>query len=141
MTRRSVVAAVIVTAGVMSVSGQSADSDWPQWRGPDRSGISKETGLLRQWPTGGPATAWTATNLGAGYGSIATSGDRIFVQGLRNGQSIVSALSRTTGQGVWSKALGPGGTNEQGNGPRGTPTVDGDRLYILTESGNLACLK
>jgi outer membrane protein assembly factor BamB len=80
-------------------------------------------------------------NLGAGYGSISTSGDRLFVQGLRNRQSIVSALSRADGKGLWSKALGPGVENDRGSGPRGTPTVDGDRIYVLTENGDLACLK
>lgn len=121
-------------------SGLITPGDWPQWRGQDRSGLSGESGLLGQWPGGGPALVWSSANLGAGYGSIATSGQRIFVQGLRNRQSIVSALNRETGQGLWSKALGPGGENDRGSGPRGTPTIDGDRLYVLTESGDLACL-
>ena len=61
--------------------------DWPQWRGPDRTGISKETGLLRQWPPSGPPLLWSASNLGAGYGSLAVSGDRVFVQGTRAGRA------------------------------------------------------
>ena len=130
--------AVLIATG----SGQSASpGDWPQWRGPDRTGLSKESGLLAQWPSGGPPRVWSAGNLGAGFGSIATSGDRLFVQGLRDGQSIVSALNRADGTSLWSKRLGPGLSNGQGSGPRGTPTVDGDRLYILTENGDLACLK
>jgi outer membrane protein assembly factor BamB len=56
-------------------------------------------------------------------------------------QSAVASLNRANGQIVWSKALGAGGTNDRGSGPRGTPTIDGDRLYVLTESGDLACLK
>jgi outer membrane protein assembly factor BamB len=134
----------VIAAAVAMASGQSAPTasgDWPQWRGPDRSGLSRETGLLKQWPANGPPVLWTSTNLGAGYGSISTSGDRIFVQGLRNRQSIVSALNRADGKGVWSKAIGPGVDNDRGPGPRGTPTVDGDRLYVLTENGDLACLK
>src|SRR4029077_2550531 len=51
--------------------------DWPQWRGPDRTGLSKESGLIKQWPASGPAAVWSAANLGAGYGSIAVSGNRI----------------------------------------------------------------
>ncbi len=129
------------TLAAAQAAAQTSAGDWPQWRGPDRSGLSRESGLLKQWPAAGPPLAWTTTNLGAGYGSISTSGSRIFVQGLRNRQSIVSALSRDTGQSVWSKALGPGGNNDRGSGPRGTPTVDGDRLYVLTESGDLWCLK
>jgi outer membrane protein assembly factor BamB len=119
----------------------AAPADWPQWRGPERTGVSPETGLLQQWPTSGPPLLWTAQGLGGGYGSLAVSGDRIFVQGLRNRQSIVSAVSTSDGRSLWSKNLGPGGENDRGSGPRGTPTVDGDRLYVLTESGDLACLK
>ena len=144
MKRTGLAALGLAASVVVAISGQSAapptPGDWPQWRGPDRSGLSRESGLLKQWPAGGPPLLWSSTNLGAGYGSIATSGDRIFVQGLRNRQSIVSALSRTDGKGLWSKALGPGLENDRGSGPRGTPTVDGDRLYVLTENGDLACL-
>ena len=82
-----------------------------------------------------------APNLGNGYGSVAVAGDRIFVQGASGGKSVVFALNRADGKELWSKALGPAGSNDQGPGPRGTPTVDGDRLYVLTENGDLACLK
>jgi outer membrane protein assembly factor BamB len=132
-----------VTAGVIALDGQgqSAAVDWPQWRGVSRSGLSTETGLLRQWPAGGPRRLWSASNLGNGFGSIAVRGDRIFVQGARNGQSSVAALNRADGKQVWVRALGPAGDNDRGPGPRSTPTLDGDRLYVLTESGDLACLR
>jgi len=116
-------------------------ADWPQWQGPDRTGISKETGLLQQWPASGPTVIWTATGLGNGYGSMAVAGERVFVQGTRSGSSVVVALNRADGKEVWSKALGRSSDDDRGPGPRGTPTVDGDRLYVLTESGDLACLK
>ena len=119
-------------------------ADWPQWQGPDRTRISRETGLLKEWPAGGPRVIWTANNLGTGYGSMAVVGDRVFLQGARGPQSLVIALNRADGKEVWAKALGPIETKmrtPQGAGPRGTPTVDGDRLYVLTENGDLACLK
>src|SRR6188474_2214703 len=94
ITRRVCVTLVLAAATGLAGFGQTTAGDWPQWRGPDRSGLSRETGLMAQWPSGGPALVWSSTNLGAGYGSIATSGDRIFVQGLRNRQSVVSALNR-----------------------------------------------
>jgi len=130
-----------VAAIVLSVAAIDAASDWPQWQGPDRTGISKETGLLKQWPSSGPPVVWTATGLGEGYGSMAVAGTRVFVQGTRSGQSVVVALNRADGKEAWSKALGPMGDDDRGSGPRGTPTVDGDRLYVLTESGDLHCLK
>ena len=130
----------LVGATILSVAAVQA-ADWPQWQGPDRTRLSKEVGLLKQWPASGPPVVWTASGLGSGYGSIAVSGDRVFVQGSRGRNSIVIALNRGDGKEVWSKALGASETNNQGPGPRGTPTVDGDRLYVLTESGDLACLK
>ena len=130
----------VASAAVLMITTLRA-ADWPQWQGPDRTGNSKETGLLKQWPSSGPAVVWTATGLGSGYGSLAVAGDRVFVQGTRGGNSIVVAYNRADGKEVWSKALGALGEDDRGSGPRGTPTVDGDRLYVLTESGELACLK
>jgi outer membrane protein assembly factor BamB len=117
-----------------------ASIDWPQWRGPDRNGLSRETGLLQQWPPSGPPQVWAISSLGAGYGSLAVAGSAIFVQGAKDRQSVVFAVNRADGRGLWSKALGPAGVNDRGSGPRGTPTVDGDRLYVLTEEGDLWCL-
>jgi outer membrane protein assembly factor BamB len=120
--------------------GASA-KDWPQWRGPNRDGVSRETGLLKTWPRTGPPVVWSAADLGAGFGSVSVRGDRVFVQGARRGQSMVFALNRADGKVVWSRALGADGENDRGSGPRGTPTTDGDRIYALSESGDLACLR
>ena len=139
MTKRA--ALTLVTATMMSTAVVATPAaDWLQWRGPGRTGVSAETGLLRQWPPSGPPQLWTAQNLGQGYGSLAVANDRVFVQGLRNRQSVVSAVKLSDGHDLWSKSLGPGGQNDRGDGPRSTPTVDGDRLYVLTENGDLACL-
>ena len=130
----------VVVTTVFSLAVIQA-ADWPQWQGADRTRISKETGLLKQWPSNGPPVVWQATGLGSGYGSMAVAGERVFVQGTRGGNSMVVALNRADGKEVWSKALGRSGDDDRGPGPRGTPTVDGDRLYVLTENGDLACLK
>lgn len=138
--RRGVIfPAIVLLAG--TISAQTPAADWPQWRGPERTGVSKETSLLRQWPAGGPAAGWMATGLGAGYGSLAVAGDRVFVQGMRNRQSVVTALNRADGKVVWVRALGQAGDNDRGPGPRSTPTVDGDRVYALSEIGDLAALR
>ena len=144
MRARLVVACVLLLACAAAPQGQAgsqAGTDWPQWRGPSRSAVSPETGLLRSWPAAGPPRAWSTSNLGAGFGSIAVSRDRIFVQGMRNSQSVVSALNRADGTLVWAKPIGRAGDNDRGPGPRGTPTVDGDRMYVLTENGDLASLR
>jgi len=140
--KRLVVAAVFVLGTMpMARPATAPMADWPQWQGPERTGSSKETGLMNQWPASGPAVVWSAGGLGNGYGSMAVAGERIFVQGTRNGSSVVAALNRADGKEVWSKALGQVGDDNRGPGPRGTPTVDGDRVYVLTENGDLACLK
>jgi outer membrane protein assembly factor BamB len=72
---------------------------------------------------------------------VSIAGGRLFVQGLRNGQSMVHSIDIATGRYVWSKTLGRGADNNQGPGPRGTPTIDGDRLYALSETGDLYCLR
>jgi len=135
-------AMAIALAIVLSAQTPPATSstDWPQWRGPERNGKSKETGLLKQWPANGPPRLWRVTTLGAGYGAIATSGERIFVQMQVGRQSVVASLNRANGQLLWSKPLGNAGNNDRGPGPRSTPTVDGNLVYALSENGDLACL-
>lgn len=115
--------------------------DWPQWRGPNRDGISTETGLLSNWPSGGPKPVWTAANLGNGYGSVSIAEDRVYVQGTRGRDSVVWSLNRADGRPVWNAPAGSSLSNDRGPGPRGTPTVDGDRVYAITENGDLACFR
>ena len=96
---------------------------------------------MTSWPSSGPAGVWVTSDLGAGYGSVAVAGDRVFVQGMVGEESAVSSLDLDDGALVWRQSLSPGGYSSYGSGPRGTPTVDGDRLYVLTEIGELACLR
>ena len=132
---------LVCATSVIATAQSGPSTDWPQWQGPDRTNVSREVGLAKQWPSAGPPVAWSVSNVGAGYGSLAIKGDRIFVQGSNGRQSVVFSLNRADGKGVWSKAVGAAGTNDRGSGPRSTPTLDGDRVYILTENGDLACLK
>ena len=81
-----------VVAVSLGMAVLDAAADWPQWQGPDRTRISKETGLLKEWPAGGPKVIWTASGLGSGYGSMAVAGDRVFLQGARGANSVVIAL-------------------------------------------------
>src|SRR3954466_14002633 len=96
----------IAGAFVVSVAALHAASDWPQWQGPDRTGVSKETGRMQQWPASGPSTVWSATGLGSGYGSMAVAGNRVCVQGTRSGSSILVGSHRADGKEAWSKAIG-----------------------------------
>jgi outer membrane protein assembly factor BamB len=120
--------------------GQSAPAEWFQWRGPNRDGISAETGLLQAWPKSGLPQAWRAAGVGNGYSSFSTSGGRLYTLGARGGIEYVIALDRATGKKVWETQNGRRYQNDRGDGPRSTPTVDGDRLYVLGGSGDLSCL-
>lgn len=122
------------------VRAASVDPDWPQWQGPDRTGISKETGLLKSWPSAGPPQLWAIKGLGEGYGSLAILRDRIFVQGVQNGSSSVFCLNRADGKTVWVVPMSTRLDQDRGAGPRGTPTLDGDVLYALSDNGELVCL-
>lgn len=125
---------------LLSAAAYLGAEDWPQWKGPNRDGISRESGLLREWPPAGPPVVWSISGLGEGYGAVAVRGDRIFVQGTRGRESVVFALRTADGTTVWSQALGRKLEQDRGGGPRGTPTVDGDRVYALSENGDLAGL-
>src|SRR5262245_53669344 len=72
----------------------SGPGSWPQWRGPERNGISTDTGMLKHWPSSGPQRSWSISSLGEGYGSIAIRGDRIYAQGTRESASVVFCLTR-----------------------------------------------
>lgn len=125
----------------ITTGNTAAEAEWPQWRGPLRNGVSSETGLVKQWPPVGPTALWTISNLGEGYGSLAIKADRIYVQGTSGAASAVFCLNRADGKTIWSTSLGPMVKEGRGNGPRSTPTLDADRIYVLTENGDLACLR
>ena len=114
-------------------------ADWPQWRGPNRDDVSSEQGLLKHWPQGGPPLAWKATGAGAGFGGVAVAGDKVFTVGDKGDSSFAIALNLADGSAVWTAKLGKAGGDP--SGPRSTPTVDGDRVYVLNQFGDLVCLE
>jgi len=121
------------------VSGTKPGGSWPQWRGPNRDGISKEAGLLKEWPAGGPPRLWTARGVGAGYGSAAIADGLIYVAGNVGREMMVTALD-LEGKVKWQTGCGPAAGGGGYAGSRGTPTVDGGRVYYETPRGNVVCL-
>jgi outer membrane protein assembly factor BamB len=119
-------------------------ADWPQWQGPDRDNISKDTGLLKEWPKDGPKLLWTYQNTGVGFSGPAVVGDRLYTLGDRDKVEYVLAVDVKTGKEIWAAEVGPylsnGSTEKYGIGPRSTPTVDGDFLYALGSQGTLVCV-
>ncbi len=117
-------------------------ADWPGFRGPNRDGVSPETGLLKQWPEGGPKQLWTAKNLGLGWGTPSFAGGVIYGVGARDGKDGVWALKEADGSELWFRpfATSASGLFPQANGPASTPTVHGDKLYTVSANGTLSCL-
>ena len=130
----SVAAAVLSLSTV--VSNRTPD-DWPQWRGPNRDGISAERGLLKSWPQGGPPLVWRAAGAGEGYSSFAVSGGKLYTMGARGGDEFLMAFNAADGKKLWEARMGARFSNDRGDGPRGTPTVDGNRIYSYGASGDI----
>ena len=121
-------------------AAQAADNfDWPQWRGPDRSDVSRETGLLKSWPTSGPRKIWMFENAGQGYAGFSIVNGRLFTLGTRSGSEVLICLDAATGQERWATPIAEVLNNNWGDGPRGTPSVDGDSVYALSGNGTLVC--
>lgn len=115
-------------------------ADWPQFRGPGRDGISAEVDLLDSWPEAGPEEVWRVP-IGVGYSGMAVVGDRLYTMDSDETTEFAVCLDTATGSELWRTAVGPLYESYFGNGPRTTPTVDGDRLYVLGGRGRLAALE
>jgi outer membrane protein assembly factor BamB len=138
---KTLLSAALVTLCFVTELPAQTEGNWPQWRGPNRDGKSTETGLLKQWPTDGPPLIWKAAGAGAGYSSLAISDGRIYTMGLRGDREYVIAFDVSTGKEVWATANGRAYRDSRGDGPRGTPTVDGNNLYVLGGNGDLSSLE
>ena len=141
MKRSFLLPATVALLALASQAMAQTAAVWPQWRGPNRDGISKETGLLKQWPAEGPPLVWKATGAGRGYSSFSISDGKLFTMGLRGDREYVIAFDIATGKEAWATPHGSAFRNDRGDGPRGTPTVDGDRIYALGGNGDLSVLE
>jgi outer membrane protein assembly factor BamB len=139
MSKRGL-AAFGALAALCSIVASSQTSEWHQWRGPNRDGKSTETGLLKSWPAEGPPLAWHTAEAGIGFSSFSSGNGRLYTLGDRGETGLVIALEAATGKRLWETPNGPSYFNTYGDGQRGTPTIDGDHLYALSATGDLACL-
>ena len=128
--------ATMIAAAVSIISA----ADWPQWRGPNRDGISAEKGLLKTWPQQGPPLTWKTQGAGEGYSSFATANGRLYTLGARGGSEYVMAFDAASGKKLWEVEHGRRFSNDRGDGPRGTPTIDGTQIYAYGASGDLAAM-
>src|SRR5688572_16696282 len=93
--------------GVLIITGFGAANaaDWPQWRGIERTGQSKESGLMKSWAEGSPKLVWTSRNLGEGHATPSVAGGRIYALGLRGEDEVAFALDEKTGSEVWATKI------------------------------------
>ncbi len=118
----------------------SEASDWPQWRGPDKDGISRETGLLKEWPDGGPQVLWRVP-LGEGFSGISVIGGRVYTMFSEGDDEFVVCLNAANGEEIWRFRSDANYIESMGgNGPRATPTIDGELLFTVTAQGKLYAL-
>src|SRR5262245_16379911 len=131
-------ALVLATAPFTPPRVKAGPGDWPGWRGPDRTGVSKETGLLKEWPKEGPKLLWKADGLGGGFSTPSVAGGRIYLLGTDSGRTeLLMALDAKNGKQLWAREVGSMAGGHPG--PRSTPTVDGDRVYVISSNGKLVC--
>lgn len=150
-------ASAVVLAGLLAATPLHAEStghDWAQFRGPARDGISSETGLKTTWGEEGPKEVWR-TEIGEGFSGISVVGDRLYTlyadgspaaEAPAEGETAkrreyAAAFDATTGKELWRVDIGENLDTQFGNGPRATPTVDGDHVYVLSSFGSLYALQ
>jgi outer membrane protein assembly factor BamB len=132
-----------------AVGADSASTDWPQFRGPHRDGVSSETGLVASWPEEGPKEVFRRP-LGNGFSAISVVDGRLYTMfaddaerpedGSPTGNEYAAAFDAETGEEIWRTRIGPKLFDEFGNGPKATPTVIGDEVFVLGGLGNFASL-
>ncbi len=132
---------LLLTIALACVTSASGFDDWPQWRGPNRNDISSETGLLKTWPADGPEQLWVNQEAGLGYSGFAIVGDQLFTMGLEDNKEFALCLNAEDGTEIWRKTIGTKFRNAWGDGPRSTPSVDGENVYFMAASGELSCLQ
>ena len=135
---------ILLVLNVSVIALADDNSVWPFYHGPQRNNLSTDTGLMQTWPQDGPELLWTASGIGHGFSSVAITGGRIFTAGMIDKQTYVTALD-LTGKILWQRLNGQSWEASKRQpwavpyaGSRGTPTVDADTVYHLSELGRLA---
>jgi outer membrane protein assembly factor BamB len=122
---------------ILALAALPADTaDWPQFRGPHRDGISEEAHLIKSWPAAGPRVLWRVP-VGEGYSHLAVTGGKIYTLFDSGADEVLASFEAKTGKRLWTLRIDAKFANDQGNGPRSTPTVDGGTVYALSAQGHL----
>ena len=132
---------VVTTSPVLGAEPKNpVVHDWPQFLGPNRDGVSAETGLLKTWPVGGPKEVWRVPG-GVGMSGLAISDGTLYTMVQKNSKQFVIALAAQDGTSRWEMPVATAYQNSMGPGPRATPTVVGKSLYTFSGEGILTALR
>lgn len=119
---------------LVSTISNTRAADWPQFRGPNRDGVSAETNLLKDWPADGPPLAWQIKGLGKGLASVAIADGRIFTVAKRKDGQYLVAFDLNTQKELWASRL-----SEKGDDPQGAPSVSGSLVFAVSKDGKVIC--
>jgi len=122
-----------------AISERSVATDWPQWRGPNRDGISQETGILKNWPNDGPNVIWKAP-AGDGYSAMSVVDGRLYTMYGTGDDEVAVCLDANTGEQLWRFRMDSKFEEYWGHGTRATPTVDGNVVYVISAKSKLYAL-
>ncbi len=141
MNRYACYKVLAATLASCSIIQTTSAADWPQWRGPNRDGISSEKGWQSAWPAEGPKRLWERP-VGTGYSSMSVAAGRIYTMGNTNDTDIISCFDAESGKALWQHTYPCLAKDPNGfHGTRATPTIDGDLVYTVSRHGNLFCLE
>jgi len=130
----------VVVLGLCAFAAPAAAEDWPNWRGPDHNGISKETGFATTFPAGGPKILWRAS-VGTGFSSFAVAGGKAYTIGNADGKDTVFCWDAETGKEIWKHQYPQRlGDKYYEGGTHSTPTVVDGKVYTASKYGRLCCL-
>ena len=116
-------------------AGAQADTGW---RGPGRTGIYNETGLLKEWPAAGPALIWESSDAGTGYSSVTAAADAVYITGRKNNHDVLTAYS-PDGKKKWDVVYGKSSTSNYPDS-RSTATVYKDKIFVVSGEGDMVCV-
>ena len=139
---------LMLATGAQGVAAQSkkeaagAVPDWGMYRGPKRDGISPDTGLLKEWPKGGPTLAWKMTGIGGGYSGVSVVGKFGYTMGEDGGSQVIIAFNTADGKIVWKAKVSPTlDPDKRGPGPHCTPACDGQVVIGTGVDGTMVCVR
>ena len=129
---------VAILASLLTLSFLGFSQSIAQFRGPDRNGVFPETGLLKSWPEGGPNLLWSREDLDRGFASVSVTDDAVYLAGLEGKDEYLTVLD-LEGNTLWRLRYG-GGTQRTQRDTRCTPTVEGDKIYLISGQGEVVCI-